>query len=348
MSSTTDRMPRSILVASTSASSATRPSPQVPQDNDSSRLGRSYLRAEPLTSAHRETISGPEVLPLDPRGTEATFGDGILPHSAAPIEAPEPIDMVRGEFTPSSLRFCPLPTTGRPRRRQSLSVGIAARSHLLACQGSVPVKPKPAPAAAPESWGLDPALLQAASKQNIKRNRSNPPPPPPKREDAIDVGVVVQKGVKRIMRRLRGDKPPPSTAPPPAKSEQPTAPPEPPTPTDLPTETEAQHHRPHHERSNSINIGELRLHPDHIPVHSDTSSLGELEDDEDPTEELEHEELMHSEHEEESGIRQKPDLDSPGSHHVWNSPYQHPQIPRGEHDYHPPEWEEDIPSIAAL
>lgn len=88
-----------------------------------------------------------------------------------------------GSSTPS-LRFCPLPSTGREtQRRQSISLGVTARAQLLASQNHrQPL---------PQGW----AYTHGYGGGGL----------PPARDDVVDLGEVFQKGVKKIFKRLRKD-----------------------------------------------------------------------------------------------------------------------------------------------
>lgn len=357
--------PRSILVPSRapSVSLAQAPKKSLLKDvfispnaraaraqRDAPPLGHSYRRAVPLSSKDRDALEGPSVLARDPRGSGATFGDGVLPaansapYEVSPVGSSNSISTVSAQRPQEeesdtqsdktdaapSLRFAPLPI-GRPRRRQSFSVGLAARSHLLSYQGSAPKLPRQQPPP-PQTWGLDPALLQAAQKQAVQRQAAAPHRsggPAARRDDVVDVGEVVQEGVRRIFRRLRKDRPS-------SGEEGKIAVP--------PTEQHTDHETAFRERSHSISIAELKLHPDHIPAGTPPEEVpgfiadeGEDDDERDST----------SAH-----VVDQVEGAGSESHHpsVWRSPYQHPQIPRGEHDYHPPEWEDEegIPEIAPV
>lgn len=126
-----------------------------------------------------------------------------------------------GNSTPS-LRFCPLPSTGREtQRRQSISLGVASRSQLLASQNQRQSLPR--------GW--------------VYTHGHGSGGPPPVRDDVVDLGEVVQKGVKKIFKRLRKD------------------------PTTLANVQERAEpsHEPPPEGRHSISIADLERHPNLAP-----------------------------------------------------------------------------------
>lgn len=210
----------------------------------STPLGKSYRRKVPLqqlqNGAGLSAIHGPPVLATDPRTTAtnappafpsshrgsavSAVSDGSLQESVATYSSRSTaasstdLDTPRGDSgagsssvsperrfaststastsesvsstnTSTSIRFCPLPSTGRAKARaQSISIGVASRAQLLNTQG-----------------GAGPHQSQQALQALQMSHRAPPPPALP--DDVVDIGEVMHKGVRKIMRRLRKDQP---------------------------------------------------------------------------------------------------------------------------------------------
>ncbi|KAK0554240.1 hypothetical protein OC845_000859 [Tilletia horrida] len=113
--------------------------------------------------------------------------------------------------SPHSIRFCPLPETGRLKRANSITIGIAARSQMLLSQGSGPV-----PRAQNQGWtnsaaghhqpgggGVHPSDPRFAGIQNHRAaawyEAGGEVP-----DDVIDVGAELRKVGKLAWRKMRG------------------------------------------------------------------------------------------------------------------------------------------------
>lgn len=182
-------------------------------------LGKTFRRTQPLPS----DFEGAQVLPFDPRGEHASVGDGILElprrgsDSTTDTESSlfddqdqdrdqEPErgrgrsmcpGMGRRESSVAStsttsttsscaIRFAPLPVSGRLKRANSITIGVAARSHLLQSQGS----------AAPPRQEQIPQHVHASQQQWYVTGT--------KPDDVIDVGEEIRKGAVKAWNRIRG------------------------------------------------------------------------------------------------------------------------------------------------
>ncbi len=145
-----------------------------------------------------------------------------------------------GSASGSSIRFAPLPTSGRLKRANSITIGVAARSQLLQSQGSgrqnynnnsgfgasswqySSQQPRfgafPAPPAqnqqqppqqhrGPNMSGSSPerswnaAAPPSSSSSSSQRNEL---PAQNRQEDIIDVGEIMSKGAMKAWRKMRG------------------------------------------------------------------------------------------------------------------------------------------------
>lgn len=204
---------------------------------DGKPLGKSYLRCEPLP----EAFEGGEVLPYDPRGEEASAGDGIIPPeclvsprdrngsssdvgdisdraSSVAVESEygessgssqadsgqergrqmsAAAGRSRGESVTSNssssgsaaIKFAPLPLSGRLKRANSISIGVAARSQLLQSQGT----------AAPPRQRAAPQHVHDSQDWYTGGSSSRTTP-----EGVIDVGEELRKGASKAWKLLRG------------------------------------------------------------------------------------------------------------------------------------------------
>ena len=218
---------------------------------DGKPLGKSFQRVEPRPS----DFEGGEVLDYDPRGENASAGDGVLPAGCmnprpalhtrdsasesgygsdkesslgTPSEMGDSSDFSRsytsevssawasstnatserGRSTTSvpsrarqasiasstssssgaAIKFCPLPASGRLKRANSITIGVAARSHLLQSQGT----------AAPPRQSYTPQHVHGS--QSWYTNSSAHP----KHDDVVDVGEEIKKGATKAWKLLRG------------------------------------------------------------------------------------------------------------------------------------------------
>ena len=263
------------------------PGKQIKVDPSAGPLGKTFERQQPIPKEKVKEIKGPEVLSFDPRGEEATAGDGVILTSASPATAatsageatptvapnlasersqssaeanreestppsaePETMTEVAPHRRPSavsnasstavstngsylssdtgnsgvvagssgsggeggldssqsgdsvtsgsggsSIRFCPLPVSGRLKRANSITIGVAARSHLLQSQGQArPNYMPPMPYHNQQHQHLAVPQQQQQQQQMIYRRQ----------EDIIDVGEIVQKGAIKAWRKMRG------------------------------------------------------------------------------------------------------------------------------------------------
>ncbi|PWN52975.1 hypothetical protein IE53DRAFT_230668 [Violaceomyces palustris] len=91
---------------------------------------------------------------------------------------------------PCAIRFAPLPTSGRLKRANSITIGVAARSHLLYSQGT---------AAPPRQMPMHPGYQYGGWCQA--------PPPTyvhPRADEVIDVGEEIKKGAIKAWKMVRG------------------------------------------------------------------------------------------------------------------------------------------------
>lgn len=87
----------------------------------------------------------------------------------------------------AAIKFAPLPVSGRLKRANSITIGVAARSHLLQSQGT----------AAPPRQSFTP--------QHVHGSQSwYNPNAHPKHDDVVDVGEVLGKGASKAWKFLRG------------------------------------------------------------------------------------------------------------------------------------------------
>ncbi|TKY86225.1 hypothetical protein EX895_005050 [Sporisorium graminicola] len=207
---------------------------------DGKRLGKSFQRTEPRP----KNFEGGEVLDYDPRGKDATAGDGVLPPGClkpptyrrdsasesgygsdkesslgTPSDTADFSDLSRSNTSESSsawgssergrsttsvpsrarqgsmasttsnssgaaIKFCPLPASGRLKRANSITIGVAARSHLLQSQGT----------AAPPRQTYTPQHVHGSQTWYTH----------PQHEDVVDVGQEIKKGATKAWKLLRG------------------------------------------------------------------------------------------------------------------------------------------------
>lgn len=87
----------------------------------------------------------------------------------------------------AAIKFAPLPVSGRLKRANSITIGVAARSHLLQSQGT----------AAPPRQSFTP--------QHVHGSQSwYNPNAHPKHDDVVDVGEVIGKGASKAWKFIRG------------------------------------------------------------------------------------------------------------------------------------------------
>ncbi len=208
---------------------------------DGKKLGKSFQR----TDERPNDFAGGEVLDYDPRGKNATAGDGILPPGSlktppinrgrsgttesgygsdresslgAPSESGESevgsewaastngssdrgrsfvmskpnrprgdsIASTTSSSSGAAIKFAPLPMSGRLKRANSFSIGVAARTHLLRSQGT----------AAPPRPTYTPQHLHGSQMWYASQAQ--------KHEDVVDVGEEIKKGASKAWKLIRG------------------------------------------------------------------------------------------------------------------------------------------------
>lgn len=203
---------------------------------DGKPLGKSYLRCEPLP----EAFEGGEVLTYDPRGENASAGDGVIPPAC--LISPQDrkgsfsdtgdgsdrassvaVESEYGDTSSSSqpdsserrgrqmssttgrsrndsvastssssgsaaIKFAPLPLSGRLKRANSISIGVAARSQLLQSQGT---------AAPPRQRAAPQHVHYSQDWYTDGTSRTTP-------EGVLDVGEELRKGANKAWKLLRG------------------------------------------------------------------------------------------------------------------------------------------------
>lgn len=90
----------------------------------------------------------------------------------------------------AAIKFAPLPVSGRLKRANSITIGVAARSHLLQSQGTAaPPRPSYTPqhVHGSQSWYTDAQ-----------------PHPNPRYDDVVDVGEEIKKGASKAWKLIRG------------------------------------------------------------------------------------------------------------------------------------------------
>lgn len=106
---------------------------------------------------------------------------------------------------PCKIKFCPLPSSGRLKRANSITIGVAARSHLLQSQGSARANNGSSNAAA---WQAAQAASQRGNSSTGTEQAQNVVDLP-KREavlrhgDTVDLGDELRKGVMKAFRKMR-------------------------------------------------------------------------------------------------------------------------------------------------
>lgn len=88
----------------------------------------------------------------------------------------------------AAIKFAPLPVSGRLKRANSITIGVAARSHLLQSQGT----------AAPPRPSYTPQHVHS-SQHWYADNYSHP-----KQNEVVDVGEAISKGATKAWKLLRG------------------------------------------------------------------------------------------------------------------------------------------------
>jgi hypothetical protein len=222
-------------------------------------LGKSFERTQPLPTVGHE---GGEVLKVDPRGQNATSGDGIVLETDGD-DNEEALDEGEGQpwsptsadssysassFTsndensweqhmrgrsntnttsssmgrspsvassqcssnnPCSIKFAPLPTSGRLKRANSITIGVAARSQLLHSQGGGRAPTNSAAwqaqanaqryassSSTMSQGGATMADFQNAPRQASVVNAA-------READTVDLGEVARKGAMKAWRKIR-------------------------------------------------------------------------------------------------------------------------------------------------
>ncbi|KAJ1017929.1 hypothetical protein NDA13_006540 [Ustilago tritici] len=90
----------------------------------------------------------------------------------------------------AAIKFAPLPMSGRLKRANSITIGVAARSHLLQSQGT----------AAPPRPSCTPQHVHG-SQAWYTNNAGNLHP---RHQDVVDVGQEIKKGATKAWKLLRG------------------------------------------------------------------------------------------------------------------------------------------------
>lgn len=220
---------------------------------DGTKLGKTFQRTDPPPAK----FEGGQVLEYDPRGKDASAGDGILPPGCTkpppldrrdsasesgygsdkessvdtPSEMGEGSDFSRSYTSEASsawgssmndqsergrptlsvpsrarqgsmasttssgssaaaIKFAPLPVSGRLKRANSITIGVAARSHLLQSQGT----------AAPPRPSYTPQHVHGSQAWYT----NNAGHVHPRHDGVVDVGQEIKKGATKAWKLLRG------------------------------------------------------------------------------------------------------------------------------------------------
>ncbi|KAK0566237.1 hypothetical protein OC844_000840 [Tilletia horrida] len=170
-------------------------------------------------------------------GSSSALSRGRLPSASSGSRSDAQSSLVRSSSNASSvrststmssdtrssnshaIRFCPLPATGRLKRANSITIGIAARSQMLLSQGSGPVPriqqqqlqyvwqdgaPQPPQAAQGQSSGVHPSDPRYAGFQHQRAaawyEAGGELPP-----DVVDVGAELKKFGRLAWKKMRGE-----------------------------------------------------------------------------------------------------------------------------------------------
>ena len=109
----------------------------------------------------------------------------------------------------AAIKFAPLPRSGRLKRANSITIGVAARSHLLSSQGTA-APPRP-------SW--TPQHVHGSQSWYTNSGQQ------PRADDVVDVGEEIRKSASKAWKLIRGgDKNRNGTPTPPQKKDAPSPP----------------------------------------------------------------------------------------------------------------------------
>ncbi|KDN37115.1 hypothetical protein K437DRAFT_259919 [Tilletiaria anomala UBC 951] len=96
----------------------------------------------------------------------------------------------------ASIRFCPLPVSGRLKRANSITIGVAARSHLLQSQGS-----------ARQNYAVVPPHQQQQHSwvpfEQKSPHQTQALSSPQGKDDIVGVGELMQRGAMKAWRKMR-------------------------------------------------------------------------------------------------------------------------------------------------
>lgn len=107
-----------------------------------------------------------------------------------------------GSGSQCAIRFAPLPSSGRLKRANSITIGVAARSHLLSSQGAARQNAAGWQQAQlhPPSFGHGAGQVDPSQKHNTQMWYNGGPKP----DDVVDVGEELRKGALKAWRKVRG------------------------------------------------------------------------------------------------------------------------------------------------
>lgn len=206
-------------------------------------LGKTFHRQQPLPQSH----AGGEVLRIDPRGPDAPVGDGVVlssgeasddeaqpgspsGQSSSNDETAESDNGSNGFLSPNNhanrsrsntastemseggssvckIKFAPLPSSGRLKRANSITIGVAARSQLLQSQGSG----RQAGNAAAWQQQYQQQIQRQQQEQRGRQNGqysdgsrySGIQPVQDQSQDQVDLGEGIRKGASKAWNRFR-------------------------------------------------------------------------------------------------------------------------------------------------
>ncbi|SNX85450.1 uncharacterized protein MEPE_04159 [Melanopsichium pennsylvanicum] len=115
---------------------------------------------------------------------------GRNPYSASNRVREASMASVASSSSGAAIKFAPLPVSGRLKRANSITIGVAARSHLLQSQGTAA---PPRPLYTPQHVHGSQSWYTGAQPQA-----------PPRYDDVIDVGEEIKKRASRAWKLIRG------------------------------------------------------------------------------------------------------------------------------------------------
>jgi hypothetical protein len=155
----------------------------------------------PITATSSASSSSEAASAQESAWSGEHYGRGRSSTASTNMSRSDSIASTASSNNPCKIKFCPLPSSGRLKRANSITIGVAARTHLLQSQGSARVTDNTAAwqaqANAQKQQQSNGTNSQQGGTQDTNRG------PQVRYNDTVDLGEELRKGMLKAFRKVR-------------------------------------------------------------------------------------------------------------------------------------------------